>query len=337
VQGKEMVLRDQVLMASSVGDMLKQAELLVASGLLPKEVDTAQKAFAIMMVGRELSVPPMTALRQIYVTKKGVPALQAQLIGALIFRDGHTYRVKTLTTDECVIEFKRKEWTEWSTHTVTMAEAVEGHWDSNWDYDKQKWTQKQPWKAFPKAMLFSRCLSAGARLYTPDSLLGMYTVEEITANSIVVEGNDDAVDGVIIKEEVEEKPKEEKQKKEEERAPPETGKFSRPMSPDVLKSALATKAKKASENPVPIEVLDAVYEIGHQVIAQANLPGDDKVLFDQAMTYLWGQPQLDIKQVRATHAWLVISSDKGTKVDPSAEQELILVIKQNKGAENVQQ
>jgi len=86
------VLRDTAIMPQTFDEMMKQADVLVKSGLLPQEVKTPAAAVAIMLTGRELGIPPMQAFRSVYVVK-GKPTLSAQLMGALILRAGHSYKI----------------------------------------------------------------------------------------------------------------------------------------------------------------------------------------------------------------------------------------------------
>lgn len=168
------VLRDAAIMPQTFDEMMKQADVLVKSGLLPQEVKTPAAAAAIMLTGRELGIPPMQAFRSVYVVK-GKPTLSAQLMGALIFRAGHSYRIVESTNERCVIEFRRRGAQNAYTHEFTMADA-----------GKAGLSQSPTWKAYPKAMLFSRCMSAGARVAMPDVLAGMYTPEEIAEPGTVV-------------------------------------------------------------------------------------------------------------------------------------------------------
>ena len=188
-----LTIRDEVLMPTTFAGIMQQAETLVKSGLLPISVKTAQAAVAIILTGRELGIPPMQAFRSIYVVN-GVPSLSAQLMGALIFRAGHSYKVDELTAERCQITLRRKSG-EVYTHAVTMAEAKAGKWDQSWDKESNGWKPKFTWGAFPKPMLFSRCLSAGARVLMPDVISGIYTPDELandlseeTPPVVIIEG-----------------------------------------------------------------------------------------------------------------------------------------------------
>ena len=166
MENRLTVIEDQAIMPQTFEGMMKQADVLVKSGLLPVEIKSPAAAVAIMLTGRELSIPPMQAFRSIYVVK-GKPTLSAQLMGALIFRAGHSYSVVESTNDRCIIEYKRKGG-ETYRHTFTIEDA-----------ERAGLRASPTWKQYPKAMLFSRCMSAGARAFMPDVIAGMYTPEEL--------------------------------------------------------------------------------------------------------------------------------------------------------------
>jgi hypothetical protein len=176
----ELMIRDEALMPTTFDGLLKQAQVLVKSGMLPEAVRTPEAAVVIMLKGRELNIPPMQAFASIYVVK-GKPTIGAQLMGALILRDGHSYHVESLTDEGCVITFTRRGGKPY-THKFTIEDATKAGLLAN-----------DTWKKYPKAMLFSRCMSAGARIAMPDVLAGMYTPEELT-DSVTV----DAETGEIV-------------------------------------------------------------------------------------------------------------------------------------------
>jgi hypothetical protein len=60
---------------------------VLATGLVPKNIDTADKAFAVMLAGWEAGLKPMTALRHVYVVN-GRTELDAQaMMGVVLARD----------------------------------------------------------------------------------------------------------------------------------------------------------------------------------------------------------------------------------------------------------
>jgi len=185
MENSEIVVRDRAIMPETFEGMLGQADILLKSGMLPAEVKTPAAAVAIMLTGRELGIPPMQAFRSVYVVK-GKPTLSAQLMGALILRAGHSYRVIESSNTKCTIEFRRRNGLTY-VHEFTAEDA------------KRAGLSGQTWQAYPKAMLFSRCMSAGARVAMPDVLAGMYTPEELADPDTVVVGDGGEVIDVVGK------------------------------------------------------------------------------------------------------------------------------------------
>ena len=171
-------------MPTTFEGMMAQAEILVRSGLLPVEIKTAAAAVAVMLTGRELGLGPMQSLRSIYIVK-GKPSLSAQLMAALILRDGHAYKIIESTNSRCEIAFVRRGGQTY-VHEFTVEDAK-----------RAGLSQSQTWQAYTKAMLWSRCMSAGARAAMPDVLAGMYTPEELADPDTVIVGEGGEVIDVV--------------------------------------------------------------------------------------------------------------------------------------------
>lgn len=228
---KSMVIRstDPILMPATFSDMMTVADVLVKSGFLPESVKTPAQAAAIMIAGRELGFSVMQSFRCIYIVK-GKPAMSAQSMGAKIKAAGHYYHVDELSNERCQITFRRTGSPAPYTHTFTMDDAKAAGLAGS-----------DTWRKYPKAMLYSRCMSAGARIEMPDVIEGMYTPEELAdpdtltvdeSTGEIIEGTDHTVPQVAP-------------------APTPTptpattngnGK-ARPFPPDGLRGALAAKAR----------------------------------------------------------------------------------------------
>ena len=173
--------RDEVLFPAWE-QMQQQADVLVKSQFFPSSIKTASQALAVMMMGRELGIPPMEAIRNIHPID-GKPTCGASLMGALILRSGGTYSINESTNERCSITFTRRTGGKMYTHEFTIADAKSAGLAG-----------KQNWQKYPKAMLFSRCLSAGARAFMPDVISGIYTPEELGA-PVKIEMDDVVIDG----------------------------------------------------------------------------------------------------------------------------------------------
>jgi hypothetical protein len=114
----------------------------------------------------------------------GRPGFGANLLAQSIKRHPlYDYRVLEKTDQVCRIKFLAgKEELGVETFTIQMAERA------------NLIGKGGPWKQYPEAMLFARCLSAGMRTHCPDALGGApaYTPEELGAQGQIDEN------GVVV-------------------------------------------------------------------------------------------------------------------------------------------
>lgn len=151
------------------------AQALHASGLLPKEINTPQKAVAIILAGRELGVAPWQALSSINVIL-GKPSISPQLMLALIQRSGQLEDLSYDSTDTyCKVTMKRRGQAP-HVETFTKEDAI-----------AQNLWNKDGWKKQPKVMLRWRAVAACCRILFSDIILGLYTPEEMGADVVVTE------------------------------------------------------------------------------------------------------------------------------------------------------
>lgn len=147
----------------------QQAEALVASGFLPQAINTAQKAVAIMLLGRELGVGPWAALTSINVIQ-GKPTISPQLMLALINRSG---QLEDMTIEDdgsaCTVSLARKGRTP-HRYSFSMADA-----------QSMGLVNKDNWKKQPLIMRQWRAVAGCARVVFADVILGLYTPEEMGA------------------------------------------------------------------------------------------------------------------------------------------------------------
>lgn len=143
----------------SVNEVQKVSELMIASGYFKDVRDIAQAAVKIM-AGQELGITPIAAMRGIDIVE-GQVSIRSHLMGGMIKRSGRYHYVVTKhTVQECSIEFfDRGE--SCGTSVFTMQDA-----------DAAGLSKRQQWQKYPKAMLYNRAMSQGARMFCPDIFLG---------------------------------------------------------------------------------------------------------------------------------------------------------------------
>lgn len=130
------------------------------------------QAIVKIQAGLELGLPPVYSMQNINMIRNRLTG-SANLLAMLVKKSGrYNYRVAEHNETKCSIKFFESEngkWIEVGESTFTMDDAKRANLikpDSGW-------------AKYPRAMLFSRAISQGARLYCPDAIGGVYTDEEI--------------------------------------------------------------------------------------------------------------------------------------------------------------
>ena len=167
----------------SFQQQLKQAELFIKSGFLPKAIDSPEKAVMIMQTGKDLGLSATEALRSISIIQ-GVPTMKAQLMLGLCYKTREVLDCKIVEEKgKCSVTLTRKGMSPF-TAIFTMEDAKALQLDRRDNWIKQ-----------PATMLRWRALSQACRIVFPDAISGLYTEEEI-ADEIIIDkqGNVEVVE-----------------------------------------------------------------------------------------------------------------------------------------------
>lgn len=152
--------------------MMRQADVMVKSGFLPQSIKNANQAVTIMMVGRELNIPPWQALNGINVIQ-GRPTVAPQLMLALIYRTGLSEDITVSGDDKAYTVTMKRKGQSPHTEVFTMKDA-----------EKLGLSGKDNWRKQPATMLKWRAVAACARIVYPDVTMGLYTTEEIAPDNV---------------------------------------------------------------------------------------------------------------------------------------------------------
>lgn len=129
---------------------------------------------AAILYGREIHMPPMTALRTIHVIE-GKPSLEANAMRGLAQDSGVRFQIEEMNDTRVVMHAKAPGDAKWTTSTWTIDRARKMGLDG-----------KSNWKKMPQAMLVARATSELVRLVAANVLLGMpYSTEELTDGAAV--------------------------------------------------------------------------------------------------------------------------------------------------------
>ena len=136
---------------------------------------TQQSVLSTMLLGRELGMPAMAALRSVHIIE-GKHSLSADLMVALVLKSGLAEYFQLIESDGkiCTFETKRKGAPEAQRLSYTIGDA-----DKAGLLGPTRTGKPSNWDKMPKLMLRARCKSELARLEYPDLLAGLYTPEEL--------------------------------------------------------------------------------------------------------------------------------------------------------------
>jgi len=150
-----------------VEDVATLATRIAGTELVPSALRGKPPAIAAsILYGREIGLPPMTALRSVYVVN-GQVALKAEAMRGLILAAGHDLIFAESTSARCVAKGRRKGQEEWSEVTWTVDDARRAN------------LLRGPWTQYPRAMLKARATAELARDLFADVISGFVALEEV--------------------------------------------------------------------------------------------------------------------------------------------------------------
>lgn len=137
------------------------------------------KVVAAILHGRELGLPPMTALAHTSVIN-GRPGTSAEVMRALILQAGHDLQIVQSDSEKCTIKGRRSDWAEdrWTTVSFSMADAAKAGLTED-KRTKEGKTVPSMYKKWPAELLLARASTRLARMVFSDVIHGMRSVEEL--------------------------------------------------------------------------------------------------------------------------------------------------------------
>ena len=175
---------------STGGNLIREAAAVMADAhMLAKAICNTQmvpahfkgkpdECAAAMLYGASLGLDPMQAVKGIYVVH-GSAALYARTMASIVLRDGHELRTVSSTNDAVTVTGRRRG----SDHEET----------STWTYERAQlagYTSNAKYKTDPQAMLYAKAVSEVCRKIAPDSLAGVYAVEELQLERVRPDSED---------------------------------------------------------------------------------------------------------------------------------------------------
>lgn len=174
----DVVQFDGELMQSQTAMETWAADLLTAYAVAVKLVTTSfvpdsyrnkpEEAAAAIMMGAEIGLSPLAALRSIDVIK-GTPGMRAIAMRAVVQSHGHDIWVEEQTATRAIVKGRRKGSDHVEVSTWTIERAAQLGLAGNENYRKQ-----------PSVMLVARATAECSRLVDAQGLLGLpYAIEEL--------------------------------------------------------------------------------------------------------------------------------------------------------------
>jgi hypothetical protein len=159
-------------------EMHSMGDQLVRTGFLPDHIKNGAQAAAIIMTGRELGMEPMRALRSLFMVKGKVVEDASSQLARFKSSGGHA-KFTHLDEKRATLVLRHPNGDEHTeTFTIDDAKAARLSGDN--------------WQKYPKAMLRSRCITAGLKsigweggvgAYDPDEAVSFSPVETVTVTS----------------------------------------------------------------------------------------------------------------------------------------------------------
>ena len=168
-------------------EQLIMADVLAKSQAIPMHyIGKPAAVFSAIQWGKELGVPPVTALNNMYNVNGKTAVSTALHYGLAAKHPGFRGMVKAKVTkpkEECKVVVKRA-------FTIEGQEQVY-EYTGEFTMDQARTAGlvrvNSPWTAYPERMLFNRALAIALREAFPDVLAGVYTYEELKPDISIAE------------------------------------------------------------------------------------------------------------------------------------------------------
>ena len=163
-----VVRRDTDSWADQLPAIVELARSICGTDFVPEAMrDNVAATAAAILYGREVSLPPMTALGNVNVIK-GKPGLSAVIMRAQVLAAGHEIRQDKSDSGRCVLSGRRRGTDYWQTVEYTIDDARQAGHMKNDQYTKN-----------PRRMLRARATSELCELMFADVVRGMPSLEEL--------------------------------------------------------------------------------------------------------------------------------------------------------------
>jgi hypothetical protein len=152
-----------------VDHVARLAQQIAGTEFVPRGLRNSVPATAAaMLYGREVGLPPMTALTQIHVIE-GRPGMSAEGMRALVLAAGHELVFDESTGAVCRVRGRRVKSSKWT----------EVEWTIDLARRANLLRRGSAWESYPRDMLVARATTALCRMIFPDVIHGFRSIEEL--------------------------------------------------------------------------------------------------------------------------------------------------------------
>jgi hypothetical protein len=156
---------------ASIADVVRLAELVCNTTFVPAGLrGSAAATAATILYGREIGIPPITALQTMHVIN-GRVGMAAELMRAQVLAAGHDLEIVESTAALCRMRGRRRGSETWQQVQWSKGDA------------QQAGLSGDGWRKYPRAMLLARCSAELCRAVFPDVTHGMAALEELAQPS----------------------------------------------------------------------------------------------------------------------------------------------------------
>jgi hypothetical protein len=163
-----VVARDTDSWAEKLPAVVELARAIANTDFVPEALrNNVAATSAAILYGREVGLPPMTALGNVNVIK-GKPGLSAVIMRAQVLAAGHEIQQVESNNGRCILRGRRRGTDYWQTVEYTIDDAKQAGLLRNEQYQKN-----------PRRMLRARATSELCELMFADVVRGMPSLEEL--------------------------------------------------------------------------------------------------------------------------------------------------------------
>lgn len=181
---------------ASIQDVVKLASYICDTTFVPQGLrGSAPATAATILYGREIGIPPITALQTMHVVN-GKVGMAAELMRARVLAAGHELEILEHTSALCRMRARRRGSETWTEFQWSMGDAQRAKLGGD------------AWQKYPRAMLLARCSSELCTAVFPDVTKGMAALEALDDSAVPTEATQGTTPKLVTRKRTQKPPQE---------------------------------------------------------------------------------------------------------------------------------